>query len=88
MMRRTYAAALRHHEANMACLPSSMVFPYVGQLESRSANQHTWPRLRGHGISENTVKTYARRAMTKLNARTRSQVIATWLTEKWSRQEN
>ena len=39
------------------------------------------------GLSENTVKTHTKRAMAKLNARTRSQAIAIWLTEKWGRQE-
>ena len=39
------------------------------------------------GLSENTVKTHTRRAMVKLNARTRSQAIAIWLTEKWGHPE-
>lgn len=39
------------------------------------------------GLSENTVKTHTKRAMAKLNARTRSQAIAIWLTEKWWRPE-
>ena len=38
-------------------------------------------------FSENTVKTHIKHAMAKLNARTRSQAIAIWLTEKWGRQE-
>ena len=39
------------------------------------------------GLSENTVKTHTKRAMAKLNARTRSQAIAIWLTEKWGHPE-
>lgn len=34
------------------------------------------------GVSENTVKTYARRAMGKLGATTRSQAMALWITHK------
>jgi len=38
-------------------------------------------------FSENTVKTHTKHAMAKLNARTRSQAIAIWLTEKWGAPE-
>ena len=34
------------------------------------------------GISENTVKTYVRRAMAKLGAKTRSQAMAEWISRK------
>ena len=40
------------------------------------------------GLSENTVKTYTRRALMKLDARTRSQAIARWLAGKWGRSGN